>query len=504
MSAPSDGIDIAAAEPLAVGMQADVIVIGAGIAGLACACALCDAGLRPLVLERERIPGGRARSWQDEPSGDVVDIGPHILLSTYPNMLRLLERLGTRDQLHWEHDKFITLVDAPHPVSVRMHRLPAPLHFGPSMLRLPQVSTCDLASNARLVWHVMRMNQADVRRLDPLPAEAYLRRIGVSDRFIEWFWRSAAMSIMNVPLEQCSAGALLQFFRFMIGKSGYRVGFPRTGLSELFAPAARRRIEAAGGRVILGAAAAQLTCEEHRVTGVRFDGDLQAQASACVAAVPPQELLDLVPPAWRQEAPFRRLSEIAPSPYISSYIWFDRKLTHERFWARVWSPQGLNYDSYDLSNIREGWQDRPSIIASNIVYSGRAAGLSDEQIIQATVREISEFLPTAARAKVLHSRVHRIPMAIPAPHPGSESLRPSAATSVKGLYLAGDWLDTGLPASMEGAVRAGLLAAELVLAQLQRPQRLALPPPRVEGLVRLVGLLGQLKAHRMPYLGPAP
>jgi len=113
--------------------------------------------------------------------------------------------------------------------------------------------------------------------------------------------------------------------------------------------------------------------------------------------------------------------------------------------------------------------------------------MSDADIVAATVRELGEYLPTVAAATLQHARVHRIPMAVPAAHPDVERARPAAKTTVEGLYLAGDWVDTGLPFSMESAVRAGWLAAEAVLADMGRPRTIASPLPEMEGIVRLVG-----------------
>lgn len=466
----------------------DVIIIGGGIAGLASALALCQHGLQVTLLECSALLGGRARSWIDPQTGDTVDIGPHILLTEYRNMLHLLEQLGTRELVTWQSGKFITLVDQPQPVSIYMHNLPAPLHFLPSLLKAPQISQRDLLSNRKLLWKVTRLQTEDAMALDAVSAEEHLQQMGVSQRMIDWFWRSAAMSIMNVPLEHCSAGALLSFFRYMMGISGYQVGFASVGLADLFAPQAVEHIQAAGGRVLMQAEVVEIVGDDNRFHAVRLADGTRLSATHCIAAVPPQQLRPLLPEAWTQQHTlFRSLSAFQPSPYVSSYIWFDRKLTQERFWTRVWSPTNLNYDSYDLSNIRPGWEQRPSLISSNIVYSYRADELSDDEIIAATVQEIASFAPEAAQAKIQHAQVHRIPMAIPAPYPGSERLRPAPSTPISGLYLAGDWLQTGLPASMESAVRGAWLAAEQVLCASGQPTQLAIPPPKVEGMVRLLG-----------------
>jgi uncharacterized protein with NAD-binding domain and iron-sulfur cluster len=231
------------------------------------------------------------------------------------------------------------------------------------------------------------------------------------------------------------------------------------------------------------------------VTGVILADNTLIDARYCIAAVPPGTLREMLPREWAERHPvFRAPSGFEPNPYISSYLWFARKLTREPFWTRVWSPTNLNYDSYDLSNIRAGWADRPSVIASNIIHSGRADGLSDDAIIDATVRELAELVPQAARTPVVHAQVHRIPMAIPCPYPGTERKRPETRTPVRGLLLAGDWTRTGLPASMESAVRSGWLAAEQVLADEGRPQTLAVEVSETKGLA---GMLRRLAARRL-------
>src|SRR5205823_14614102 len=97
-----------------------------------------------------------------------------------------------------------------------------------------------------------------------------------------------------------------------------------------------------------------------------------------------------------------------------------------------------------------------------------------------------EFLPDAAGAQLVHSDVHRIPMGIACPKPGTELKRPAAATRVPRLFLAGDWTRSALPSSMESAVRSGFLAAEAILSASARPPSLALAPRPTDGLAGLV------------------
>ncbi len=455
-------------------MHCDTLIVGGGLAGLACAVALADRGVDVIVAERSHRLGGRAGSVLDAATGDLVDVGPHVLLTAYPNMLHLLDLLGTRDRIVWDRDQLITLVDQRRLMRIRPSMLPAPFHLLPSLMRVPSIGISDLLSNHRTSRFVVSASARDLAHIDDVDAATFLRSMKSSRRFIEWFWATVCMAIMNVPLEQCSAGALMRFYRILLANADLRLGYADTALAELFAPQAAQRIRARGGRVVTGAEVRALSQCGGAVDGALLADGRRITARTCVCAVEPQRLARLMPLPWRSRwQGFRALHAFRPSPYICTYLWFDRKLGRERNWARCWSRRTVNYDSYDLSNIRRGWHQRPSVIASNAIFSSRLGPTSDAEIVSATVREIAEVLPRAAPARLLHARVHRVPMAIPCPHPGVERLRPPVKTPVPALYLAGDWVDTGLPASMESAVRSGWLAAERILGDRGRQHHLA-------------------------------
>ena len=461
----------------------DVLVVGAGLAGLSCAAFLADAGLKVEVLESSSVAGGRARSWADPATGYSVDIGPHVLLNKYPNMLALLERLGTADQICWQTDHLLTVLDKGRPIRFKQAPLPPPLHYINNLGRvLPTVPLHRLLTNVPLTLRTMRSSAQDIQRLDDRTGLEYLRANGVSRSFIDWFWASVAMAFINVPVEQCSAASMMRVFAQALGHNDVTFGFPMVGLSDLYVPQTIERIKRAGGRTLFDSPASSLLREGERISGVKLADGTSILADHVVLAVPPTAMELLLTESDRLSSVARQFE---PSPYISCYLWFDRKLTDARFWARPWSPAEFNTDFYDLSNIREADTGAGSMIATNIIWSHRANEMSDEAIIQATLREIADFAPQVNGANLLASVVHRIPMSVPCAKPGIESLRP-ATTSMPGVYLAGDWTDTGLPFCMESAVRSAALAAEAVLQSRGRPVRLALPVPTPGGLSRLV------------------
>jgi uncharacterized protein with NAD-binding domain and iron-sulfur cluster len=465
--------------------RADVVIIGGGIAGLAAGASLKASGLKVVLCEADDELGGRARSWRDEFTGDVVDIGPHIIHNYYCNMLGLLERLGTLEQVVWDRQQLTTLAVPAPALTMKLWHLPPPLHLLPAALAVAQVSLADKLSNLRVGWLAMSIRKRDIAALDAISGEQLVNRLGVTPAFRNWGWASAAMTVLNVPLERASAGALMRFVRQAAGHNDIRLGFAGAGLADLFVAPCVEAIRHGGGEIRLNAAVERIEVDSGAVQAVVLRDASRIVTRHCIVAVEPQSLPALLPPAARLVDPAALLS-LRASPYISTYLWFARKLTHKKSWGRMWSPDNLNFDFYDLSNIRHGWRERPSVIASNIMYAQRAQHLSDAEIVAATLREIAEYLPEAANTPLLHSRVHRAPMGIACCEPGTDRLRPATRTAVDGLLIAGDFVQTDIPLCMESAVRSSLLAAEQIWQAIGKPRRLARELPEPEGLCAVV------------------
>lgn len=471
--------------------QTDAIIIGGGIAGLTCGVGLADSDLRGVLIEKASFLGGRAASWRDEETGDPVHIGPHILLKGYENFFRLLERLDTQDQVVWQNHEF-TVVDGEQALEMRFYDRPPPFHLEPMMD--PSMSRLDMLSNVPVTLYTAHLNEDDFLRLDAVDARTFLRSMGVTKKSIDKTWNFVSMAIMNVPIEKCSAGSLMRFQKYMIGRRHFKVGFPGIGLGDLFGPPSKCLLEDKGWTFELGTGVRRLLGDAERVTGVELDDGRIIEAPVVISSLPPNALYDILPERWRARYPtFSALDDFEPCPYVSTYIWFDRKLTDLQFWARSSSSKDLNCDFYDLSNINIGWQERNSVIAANCIYSHRAHHLSDDDLVQATRAELAEFLPEARNARIEHSVVSRIPMAIHCPFPGTEQRRLETQSPVSGLLLAGDWVKTDMPSSMEGAARSGWLAAEAVVeSACGRRPALAAPPPTPQGLIGIISGLGSL------------
>ncbi|MBI5844351.1 MAG: FAD-dependent oxidoreductase [Deltaproteobacteria bacterium] len=479
------------------GFQPDVVIVGGGLSGLTAGLGLVQNGLKPLILERDAILGGRARSWIDPVTGDSVTVGPHIFLSEYPNMRKFLGMLGTDDRIVWQKGRFIDIVDGEKITEIRMRPLPPPTHYVPAIIENPKFFPFkDIRSNRLTALMCMGLSEEDVLTLDRMDALTVLRRLGVTEDYIKNFWAFTGLAIMNVPLSECSAGSIMRFFKLMISHKQYDVGFGDSGLGDMFTEQAKALIEKGGGRVLTGVEVSRITGEGDRATGVRLKDGTEIVAGHVLAALPPTQLGAIVPEAWKRfKKPFSTAHKFAPSPYISTYLWFDRKLTSRQFWARKYDENDLNCDFYDYSNIYRNRKTDTSLITTNCIYCARFSHMTDAQVVERTVRELSDFLPEAASAKLVHSLVVRIPMAIHCPGVGVESLRPAVDTDVLNLKVAGDWIQTNVPASMESACGSGWLAAQAILAEMGRDASYYVKRSPSQGIAAIV-------EHLTPRLRP--
>jgi 15-cis-phytoene desaturase len=475
-------------------VETDVLIVGGGLAGITSAMGLLEQGYEVTLVERDERLGGRARSWRDEKTGDPVHIGPHIILSEYPNFLDLLDRLGNRNQIVWEEDRFVTVVDGQKQYPKRQSTwLPAPFIYVPSELRDDAYDQEDVLSNIPVLMYALQLDDDDIQRLDNVNAYALLKSFGVSEKFIDAVWRFTSRAIMNVPLEYCSAGALLNFYRYFVGYGSYEVGFPREGLGELFAPEAEDYLRNHENATLeLETEVDELIHEGDRIHGAQLNDGRTVQADRTILGLTVPQLQTMIPREWsRNHDYFGELGYLEPCRYICPYLWFDRELTDLRFWARRYNYSDLNCDFYDLSNISPDVNDGNSLITSNIIYTDRLGDLSDEEIVRETRRELAEFLPEARDAELKHSVVNRVPLAIHSPFPGTQQRRPTPDTPVENLYLAGDWIDTGLPSSMESATKSGWMVTDAIVDEDGGESELTQPIREVEGIAKLIKQAGQ-------------
>jgi len=461
-------------------------VIGGGLAGLSSAVALADAGFRVRLLEQRPFLGGRAASY-DLPGGEHVDNCQHVTLGCCTNLDDFFRRVGAGHKILF-YDRLLFVNSAGRRAVLQASPLPPPFHLAPAFALFPFLSWAERRAIGQALMAMARRGgrNADgdgdgVSMLD------WLRRHGQSSASIERFWKVVLVSALNEELGRLDARYGLDVFwkAFLSNRAGYRLGIPRTPLGELY-DGCGAAIERRGGEVALRAPVRGLRVSDGRVVAVEMDTGRDETADVYVLAVPHQAALHLLPaPVVEQESQFANLRRLRVSPITGVHFWFDRDVMTEPFLTALDTTTQWIFNKSRLYG-QPGGRYLQLVISASYDLLPRPR----QEIIDLCRAELRALLPATREAKLEKATVVKEAAATFSPEPGSDRWRPSQRTSLPNLYLAGDWTKTGWPATMEGAVRSGYLAAEAILSACGTPRQLLRPDLPAEGLARWLASRG--------------
>jgi squalene-associated FAD-dependent desaturase len=447
-----------------------VVVIGGGFAGLSAATRLVEAGARVTLLEKRGQLGGRAYSVVDEATGDVVDNGQHLFMGCYRATRAFLERIGTADKLRLQERLDVAFIDAETGRSSRLaSRLPGPLSLVAGVFGFSSLPWRDKLAMLKVVTAIRMPSRFQPPATDWETVDGWLDRLGQSHAARRAFFHPLALATLNDDPRTASAKmfeAVLREAFFVVPGVGpdsdTRIGLARVGLSDLYVDDARAWLQARGATVRLGAAVERVTVARGVARGVALRGGETIAADAVIAACPPAALVSLVDAEWRDgETWWAGLEKLTSSPIVSLHLWLDRLVTDDEIIGCVGSPLHWIFNRNRLVSVRDPARSHLSLVVS----AARAlVERPSDEIVQSLVAELGRVLPEAARARVVHARLIKERDATIAHTSGSEGLRPRCQSPVEGLFAAGDFVRTGLPATIESAVRAADDAAELALA----------------------------------------
>jgi len=441
-------------------MPNEVLIIGGGFAGLAAGVALSEGGCRVLLLEQKPYLGGRARSFIDSTTGCVVDNGQHLLMGCYHATLRFLATIGTLDRVRFQPHLTLHFLDRDGRLSLLQGRaLPSPWHL---LLGVLCSGSFDFGEKLQVLRFGKALRRAEGARYgaERLSVSEWLTKLGQAERLQRNFWDLLCIAALNEDPNLASAALFEHVLRLALFTSpdDSRIGIPCVGLSDMYVDAAAAYIRAKGGRVECGKGVAGLLVSERRCRGVLLSSGEQIEAENVLSAVPCFQLAALLPEELlRREPFFASAVSLLPAPIISINLWYDRSITELDFVGlRGATVQWLFNKSKTLGTNSH---------YVSLVLSGahRHITRSKEELLAVALAELGDFLPNAKNAVVRHSLVIKERFATFSPTWEAEELRPPAGTPIRGLYLAGDWTATGLPATIEGAVQSGYAAATAIL-----------------------------------------
>jgi zeta-carotene desaturase len=440
----------------------DVIVIGAGFAGLSAASLLAERGARVLVLEARPQLGGRATAFTDRETGERVDNGQHVLFGCYRTTFEFLRRVDAAQNVSQQESLEIPCYDADGVRStLKCPPLPAPAHLLGAVLNWQPIPWTDRLRALRLVPPLLAARRAlRSRRAVPETPEtvhAWLKRHGQGQVLTEWLWTPLAVAALNQSIDHAAAAPFLRVLAemFSTDRSAAAIALPMKPLDETYALPARDFIARHGGDVRTSALA-RVHMGNGRVQHVQVGRD-RFEAPHVIATVAWHSLGNLV--TGETAALAEVLSHAARTeamPIVTVNLWYDRTVMNEAFAGLPGRTMQWVFDK------RLAFGERASHLS--LVSSGASAiaGRSNGELIDLAADEIRRSLPGAADAQVVRATVVRERYATFSLAQGGPP-RPGPRTGVPGLFLAGDWTDTGLPATIEGAVLSGHAAARAVL-----------------------------------------
>ncbi len=447
--------------------MSEVIVIGGGFAGLAAAVALAGDGVRVTVLEKRSVLGGRAYSFTDSTTGEIIDNGQHAMMGAYHEMFRFLDRIGATDKLAIQKTLSVTMLDPEHGEgTIACPPLPNPLHMGAAVLGYRLLGLPDRVRVLIGGLRLLAMKRWRDGRLQSLTVDGVLDLLGQSPAARRAFWHPVAIATLNEDPALASAELLAEVMvrAFFSGKDAARFVLAKVGLSDLYTVDARRYLEARGGRIETKAQVVGIGVRDREVTHLDLRDGRRLTASAYVSAIPPQGLFPLLPIALRREVPMLGAMErLTSSPIISVHVWFDRPLVTPEFAGFVGTQTHWMFNRDKIT----GREAQGGSYLTFVTSGARAlVDLDNDAIIAATLADVRRVLPGAAQAGVRRAQVVKEKFATMSPTVEAVRLRPPSVTPLGNFLLAGDWIDTGLPATIESAVLSGHRAAELVTARL--------------------------------------
>ena len=445
----------------------DVAVIGGGFAGLSAAAALSEAGARTLVLEARPSLGGRASAFTDPATGEVVDNGQHLMLGCYHETFAFLRRIGAADRVRVQPNLEVPFVDlAGDLTTLCCPPLPSPLHLLAGVCEWDALGLGDrlsafrLAAPLRRAQRFLRTGRGWMPASDGETVENWLIRNGQTRRLRDMLWEPLALAALNQPIREAAAPVFVRVLAQMLGPDprDSAVAVPLRPLPDIYVEPACAFVRERGGGVN-PSSPGRVVIEGGRVAGIEMRG-VRIDAAVVVVAVP---WFSLGAALTGDTAPLARVldsaARMAASPIVTVNLWFDRGVLPASF-------VGLPGRTFQwVFDKRQVFGDTASHLS--FVSSG-AAGVvaeSNEALGERAHAELLSALPAARAARLLRCVVVRERRATFSLAPGQPP-RPSPRTNVRGLVLAGDWTDTGLPATIEGAVLSGHRASRLALEQL--------------------------------------
>jgi hydroxysqualene dehydroxylase len=425
-------------------MQKKVIVIGGGFAGLSAAAYLTKNNFKVTLLEASPKLGGRAYSFIDKETKNIIDNGQHILMGCYNFTLDFLSLINAKSNFDFQKRLEVNFVKEGFRVlPLKSYPSIYPINLLIGLLRFRAISFSNRLSLLKVFF---KLPFYPTNKFSKINVKQWLHRESQSQEVQDAFWRILAVGALNTSIEKASAKIFIDIIRqiFLNGNKASTILLSKYGLSESYCKNAEEFIRRNGGEIILSEPVEKIIISNDMVTELHSSEKVFLDFDLVVSAIPSFALTRIIDDDTNFISP-----DFKYSPILNVYIWLKENNIPEGFFGLINSP--LHWVFNKGTHL-------------NIVISDAEALLSksDDDLMGIAKAELEKFFLMNPE-NISSYKIIKEKRATFIPSSDILEKRPLQQTNIKNLILAGDWVDTGLPSTIESAVKSGKIASDLVM-----------------------------------------
>lgn len=436
-------------------MEYTVTIIGGGLAGLSAAVFLAEKGFKINLFEASPKLGGRVYSFFDKTSGLKLDNGQHILASWYKNTFDFLKITGSFDKLKFQKQLEVIFADnTGRKFRLKASKLPPPLHLAGGIMKYDALGLNDKLAVVRLV-NFIKKNKIPEAELKENNTNILFELSRQTDKAINYFWKPFIIAVFNAEPQNTSAFMFADMIRTgFLKKGGSELVLPDGFLSDIFIEPAGKYLDSRNAGVKVNNGIKELKLQDNRVNSIIAEDNSEIKSDFYICALPFFNIKKL----FNSNVTAIQNFELKSSPIVNIHLKFDKEI--DSLFKQGFAGL-LGTNSQWVFKVTK---DQVCIVISS---AGQIAEKNPEEITETAKTELISCLPELRSFNITASRVIKEMRATFVPDSNSLNNRPGTKTNLKNLFLAGDWTDTGLPATIEGAVKSGKTASNAILDNLK-------------------------------------
>ncbi len=441
------------------------LVVGGGLAGLASAVWLAEAGHQVTLLERRGALGGRTIAIPQPAVNDVPDNGQHVFASGYENLFRYLDSVGTRQHVAFPGHMSFRMPGG----AVRLNSFSGLEGLRTLIGDLPGVTGLDKVRTAVAQARLIKQSLLQPADLDSITADEWFKRLKMPASARRALWDGIVIGLTGDKTEISSAKVPADLLvtgmrqsRKM--KTPVSIGYPTVDLDTLFVSSAEKTFARLGVQVRTRAPVRSIDVANGQLQGVTLLDGEQLQADCVICAVPVWKVKGLLDQVPGHEIYYRAVEHLTPVPIVSVNLYLDRSIGMEDWGEVLYDGEGVLEQVWDRQKMHGRKPEQNWFYSTTVSASYELIKQSNKEIIDTQMDMLRRYYPQARDAQVIHSHIVRMPYSTFAQRPGTAGVRPPQKTAVKGLAIAGDWTRTDWTTTMEGACQSAARAVAAVLA----------------------------------------